>query len=198
MGRESLSPASGIRSRVNLLYRLGDYAAHPDPLTAACNRIALLVASNQPFYPLYLWWIVGGDWRVACWTFISTPFFAAVPAIARRNPLAGRIMLPLTGIANGMLSTKAFGEASGVGLFLIPCGLIACLAFRRNEQRAVAVLVIATIAAGLVQGHYGTPFGHFDASEYAHFLRLNAMSVAALSAMIVWTLSRARASSAPH
>lgn len=198
MGRESLSPAPGCQSRVNLLRRLGDYAAHPNPLTAACNRIALLVASNQPFYPFYLWWIVGGDWRVACWTFLSTPFFAAVPAIARRNSLAGRTMLPLTGIANGILSTRAFGEASGVELFLIPCGLIACLAFLRNERRVAVVLLIATIGAGLLHGHYGTPCGHFDASEYTHFLRLNAMSVATLSAMILWTLSRARASSAPH
>jgi hypothetical protein len=198
MGRESLSPASGIRSRVNLLCRLSDYAAHPDPLTAACNRIALLVASNQPFYPLYLWWIVGGDWRVACWTFLSTPFFAAVPALARRNALAGRAMLPLTGIANGILSAKAFGEPSGVELFLIPCGLIACLAFRHSEWRAGAVLFFATAIAGLLHGHYGMPLGRFNASEYAHFLRLNATSVVALSVLILWTLSRARASSAPH
>jgi hypothetical protein len=178
--------------------RLRDYAAHPDPLAAACNRIALLVASNQPFYPLYLWWIVGGDWRVSCWTFLSTPFFAAAPAMARRNPLAGRAMVPLTGIANGILSTKAFGEASGVELFLIPCGLIACLAFRRSELRVAIALLVATIGAGLLHGHYGAPFGRFEASEYGHFLRLNATSVAALSAVILWSLSRARASSAPR
>jgi hypothetical protein len=183
---------------VSLIRRLRDYAAHPDPLAAACNRIALLVASNQPFYPLYLWWIVGGDWKVSCWTFLSTPFFAAVPAIARRNPLAGRAMLPLTGIANGILSTKAFGEASGVELFLIPCGLIVCLAFRRSELWVATVLLVATIGAGLLHGHYGVPLGRFEASEYAHFLRLNAMSVIALSAMIIWSLSRARASSGPQ
>jgi len=153
---------------VNLLRRLGNYAAHPDPLTAACNRIALLVTSNQPFYPLYLWWAVGGEWQVACWTFLSTPFFACVPVVAKRNPVAGRIMLPLTGIANGILSTKAFGEASGVEMFLIPCALIACLAFRREEWRVVAVPLGATIGAGLLHGHYGVPFGRFAASEYAH------------------------------
>jgi hypothetical protein len=183
---------------VNLLCRLGDYAAHPDPLTAACNRVALLVASNQPFYPLYLWWIVGGDWRVACWTFLSTPFVAGVPAVARRNALAGRAMLPLTGIANGILSGKAFGEPSGVALFLIPCGLIACLAFRRNEWRVGAALLVLTAIAGLLHGHYGMPLGRFDASEYVHFRRLNAISVATLSVLIVWSFSRARSSSAPR
>ncbi|WBO23829.1 hypothetical protein [Sphingomonas abietis] len=183
---------------MTLLRRVRDYAAHPDPLTAACNRVALLVASNQPFYPLYLWWIVGGDWQVACWTFLSTPFFAAVPAMARRNALAGRAMLPLTGIANGILSAKAFGAPSGVELFLIPCGLIACLAFRSSGRRIGAVLLAVTALAGLLHGHYGAPLGHFDASDYAHFRRLNAISVAMLSAMIVWSLSRARSSSVPR
>lgn len=196
MGREPLSPASRIQPDVNPLRRLGDYAVHPDPLAAACNRIALLVASNQPFYPLYLWWIVGGDWPMSCWTFLSTPFFACVPVVARRNAIAGRIMLPLTGIANGILSTKALGEASGVELFLIPCGLIACLAFRREEWRIAAVLLGATLGAGLLHSRYGFPLGHFEAPEYAHFRRLNAMSVATLSAVIVWSLSRARASNA--
>lgn len=183
---------------MNPLRRLRDYAAHPDPLTAACNRIALLVASNQPFYPLYLWRIVGGDWQVACWTFLSTPFFAGVPAVARRNAIAGRALLPASGIANGILSAKAFGEASGVELFLIPCGLIAWFAFRRSEWRIAAILLIATIGAGLLHGHYGLRFGHFTASEYAHFRRLNAASVAPLSVVILWSLSRARASSAPR
>jgi hypothetical protein len=181
---------------VNLLRRLGDYAAHPDPLTAACNRIALLVASNQPFYPLYLWWIVGGDWQVAFWTFLSTPFFASVPAVARRKTLAGRAMLPLIGIANGVLSTKAFGVASGVELFLVPCALIALLAFRGAEWRISVGLLVATTAAAMLHARYGVSFGRFNASQYAHFLRLNAISVAALSLVIGWSLSRARASSA--
>lgn len=181
---------------MTLLRRIGDYAAHPDPLTAACNRIALIVAWNQPFYPLYLWWIVGGDWWVSVWTFLSTPFFAGVPIVARRNALAGRALLPLAGIANGMLSIKAFGEASGVALFLIPCALIALLAFRRPEQMVAVALSGATAVAGLTLGHYGAPLGHFDAGQYARLWRLNGTSVAALSAVILWSLIRARASSA--
>lgn len=174
--------------------QLGAYADHPDPPTAACNRIALIVASNQPSYPLYLWWIVGGDWQVAGWTFLSTPFFAVAPLVARRHALAGRVMLPLTGIANGVLSAKAFGEASGVELFLIPCLLIAALGFRPEERRVIATLVCATLLAALVHGHYGTPFGVFSPAQYSHFLRLNVMSVAILSAVIGWQLIRARAS----
>jgi hypothetical protein len=181
---------------VTWLRRLGAYAAHPDPLAAACNRIALLVASNQPVYPLYLWWIVGGDWWVGCWTFLSTPVFASVPRVARRNALAGRALLPLAGIANGMLSARAFGEASDVKLFLIPCALIALLAFRRDERWVGAGLLALTAIAAWLHGRYGAPLGRFDPLQYAHFARLNAMSVAALSAMILWSLIRARASSA--
>lgn len=181
---------------MNPFRRLADYAAHPEPLTESCNWISLIVTWNQPFYPLYLWWIVGGDWWVACWTFLSTPFFATVPFVARRQSLAGRAMLPLTGIANGILSAMAFGEASAVELFLIPCALIALLAFRRHQWRSSALLLSATILAALLHGHYGPPFGNFDPEQYAHFQRLNAGSVAALSVVILWSLSRARSSSA--
>ena len=36
-----------------------DYAADDDPLTATSNRLALILASNQPFYPLYVRWVTG-------------------------------------------------------------------------------------------------------------------------------------------
>ena len=39
--------------------RIERYAAADDPLTGASNRLALIVASNQPFYPLYVWWATG-------------------------------------------------------------------------------------------------------------------------------------------
>lgn len=59
------------------------YAHHPDPRVAAANVISLLVASNQPFYPLYLFWLVSADISAAWFTFLSTPFFLAVPVVAR-------------------------------------------------------------------------------------------------------------------
>ena len=173
--------------------RLNDYTAHPDPLTSACNRIALLVAGNQPLYPLYVLWLVGGDWWVSGWTFLSTPFFAAIPAVARRNTLAGRAMLPLTGIANGMLSAKAFGTSSGVDLFLVPCVVIALLGFHRRERGATVMLLAVAALSLFLHGHYGAPLGRFTTVEYAHFRRINAYSVAGLSLAVLWLLSRARA-----
>lgn len=171
--------------------RLRAYPAHPDPRAEACNWIALVVASNQPIYPFYLLWIVGGDWWISVWTFLSTPFFLAVPALARRHSAAGRALLPLTGIGNGVVSAKAFGVASGVELFLIPCALIALLAFRRSEWRPMALVLTVAAATLLLHGHYGAPLGRFDAGQYAAFLRLNAYSAAGLSFVVAWSLGRA-------
>ena len=177
--------------------RLGDVLAHDDPLTAASNRIAHLVAWNQPLYPLYLWWLVGGDWWVSCWTFLSTPFFAGVPIVARRHGLAGRAMLPLTGVANGLISLKAFGEASAVELFLIPCALIALLSFRASEWRIAAAVLAAILVASLAHGRLGAPLGHFTAGQYLHFRHLDMYSVAGLSIVALWSLVRARLATPP-
>ncbi|MFP5454672.1 MAG: hypothetical protein ACLGHK_04145 [Alphaproteobacteria bacterium] len=173
-----------------LFGRLRSYAAHPDPRAESCNWIALAVASNQPIYPLYLLWAVGGDWWVSVWTFLSTPFFLAVPAVARRNAAAGRAMLPLVGIGNGVISAKAFGVASGVELFLIACALIGLLAFRGGERRWTIGIWAAAAGAALLHDHYGAPFGRFDASQYADFFRLNAYSVAALCGLVLLSLGR--------
>lgn len=197
MGREPLPPAPR-RPAVSLPGAVRAYAAHPDPLTAACNILALMVASNQPFYPFYLWWGVGGDWPVAFLTLLSTPFFLAVPLVARRHALAGRLLLPATGIANTMLSARAFGAPSGVELFLIPCALIALLAVRREEGRAGAAIILPLLVAAVVLGHQdGAPFGRFDAEAYRHFRAINHVSVAMLTLLILWSLLRARLASRP-
>ena len=201
MGREPLSPA--ISPAVNPILRLGAYTANADPRAAACNAIALVVASNQPIYPFYVAWFVGGDAWAACWTFLSTPFFAAVPWVARRSPLAGRAMLVLTGLVNTMISTKAFGTTSGVELFLVPCALIAALAFRRGEALWAVVLLGWCGATTLLHPFYGAPFGHFSPAELRHFARLNGYSVVTLSLFILWrlgnaTLDDARSGSSPN
>ncbi len=179
---------------MNLFAWLDASVADGDPLTAACNRIARLVAWNQPLYPVYLWWLVGGDWRVSFWTFLSTPFFAGVPLVARRNAWAGRAMLPLTGVANGLVSVKAFGDASWVALFLIPCTLIAVLGFRRHEWRTTAALIGVILAASLAGEHFGPPLGRFTPEQYTHLRHLNMYSVAGLSIFALWSLIRARVS----
>jgi hypothetical protein len=171
-----------MTSLARLWRRITAWAAHDDPMTEAANWIALVVAWNQPFYPLYLWWTVGADKIAPSFlTFLSTPFFLTVPAVARRHPIAARLLLPLTGIANGIVSTKAFGVASGVGIFLVPCALIGALLFRPSERRYGLGVVALTAAAYFIPHRlYGSPLAGYSAADNAGMVGLNALSAAAL------------------
>jgi len=176
----------GIRSSVSALWRrLESYASHDDPLVAAGNWIALVVASNQPFYPIYLYAIVGEQLTPSLVTFLSTPFFAAVPALSRRHPAAGRAMLPLVGIANVAISAKAMGVSSGVELFLIPCALIAACLFRPSERKVgLPIVGVALATYFFLHGRYGAPIGNYSASEYGALFSLNAASAATLTVFV--------------
>lgn len=176
---------------MRLIDHLGNYVAHPDPTTAACNRIAVLVAANQPFYPLILAWAVGGDWMTAAWTFLSTPMFASAPAVARRHSVAGRALLPVAGLFNGIVSAKVFGVASGVEYFLLAVGLIVLLALR-DAPRAMAGLLLAIVATALLHSFYGSPIGRFTAEQYAAFRGVNIYSAICLSIFVVWSLGPIR------
>ncbi|MCX7304823.1 MAG: hypothetical protein NTV73_10880 [Hyphomicrobiales bacterium] len=170
--------------------RLESYAANDDPLVAAANWIALVVASNQPFYPLYLYPIVGDRLAPALLTFLSTPLFAAVPAVSRRHPVVGRAMLPLVGIANVAVSAKAMGVSSGVELFLIPCALIAAALFRPSERViGLPIVGIALAMYFLLHGRYGAPLATYSAAEYGSLLSLNAISAATLTVFVGLLLS---------
>jgi hypothetical protein len=176
---------------------IAPYTHSDDPLVAASNFIALCVAGNQPFYPLYVWWAVGDGGWTACLTFLSTPFFLAIPLIARRSSLAGRAMLPIVGIANTILAAKAFGAESGVELFLCPCAMIAGMALRAHERKIMlAIIGLAILAFALVRHGLGAPLHAFSTQEYARFLSLNAWSVAGLTALVALQYSSALAKDA--
>ncbi len=180
------------RSALALWRGLPAYAEDSDPRVAASNWVSLLVAMNQPFYPLYIWWIVGDGGWASMLTFLSTPFFAAIPALARRAPTLGRAMLPLVGVANTMLAAKAFGSASGVELFLFPCAMAGAMAFRRSERPALLATLGAVFVAYLaLHDHMGAPLHVFSADGYARFLRLNIFSVAGLTGLIALQFSGA-------
>lgn len=176
---------------MNLFGRYKAYGANADPLAAACNSIALLVAWNQPFYPFYVHWIVGGDAWLACITWLSTPFFLAVPFVARRSSMAGRALLPIAGIGNTVLSSWAFGPGAGVALFLIPCALIAAFAFRRSERRVAVALVLLALATAIgLRLIHAVPLGHYDADAYERFFHLNGYSAVMLSAIVAWSFRK--------
>lgn len=165
--------------------RVAAYAAHDDPMVAACNLVALVVASNQPFYPLYVYWAVSDHVWPTFLTFLSTPFFLAVSAVARRYSKTGRALLPLAGIGNTILSAQVFGPASGVEIFLIPCALIAATFFKASERVIAFVLIGAALLAYLgLEGRYGVPMHTYTTSEYQAFFRLNSMSAGTLTVFV--------------
>jgi hypothetical protein len=170
--------------------RFTDYVAHPDMRTALANMVALLIVSNQPFYPLYVYWIVGNPAWITVVTFLSTPFFFAVPAVARRNSLAGRILMCVAGTLNTVLCMWAFGTASGVELFYLPCILLGAILFRPTEKLAALFCVGLPMVAYLVlHGRLGAPLHVFSADEYTSLVSLHAFSVGCLIALIGYSFS---------
>lgn len=156
-----------------------------DPRAALAAKVALLVALNQPFYPLYFYWSVSHVVLPACLTFLSTPFFAAVPFVTKRSRLAGSILLLLAGLGNTLLCRIVFGPASGVDVFLLPCLVLATLLFRHPERRYALAFVAAAFAIYLLpDAMLPAPMHIYGAEEHAALRRLNFLSAAGLTAMI--------------
>jgi hypothetical protein len=168
-------------------------ARHDDPLTAACNKIALLLTANTPFYPVYLWFILGRTgWPWLLLTGLSLPFFAATIYAARRNGLAGRIWLCFFASLNSAWVAWLLGPPAGVALFFLPCLILAVLAFRAAEPVPRALLTALPFALYAVL--LGAPPGPADytAAAYASLLKLNAVSVALLCVVLPYLLGDAR------
>lgn len=177
-----------IFARIGAAYN--SYAAHPDPLVSTGNFVSLLVASGQPFYPFYVYWLVGEPITPTLFTFLSTPFFLAVPAVSRISSIAGRALLPLTGIANTVLCAKLFGVASAVEMFLVPSVLLALLLFRPSERLIAYALAAIGFGVYFFMGDaYGAPFHTYTAEQYEAFARLNTMSALTLSGVVALIFS---------
>ncbi|HEV7257253.1 MAG TPA: hypothetical protein VGN82_05675 [Bosea sp. (in: a-proteobacteria)] len=166
---------------------VGSYAAHPDPRAAIANTVALVIVSNQPFYPLYLCWAVSPVIAPSYLTFLSTPFFAAVPAAMRYSPRLGRSLLLVAGIGNTALCRVAFGQGSGVEVFLFPCLVLALLLFRRAERAFTLGFVALSFTAYLLPAaSLSAPLHLYEPAEYAALQRLNFLSAASLTVLIGW------------
>jgi hypothetical protein len=137
-----------------------------------------------------LWWIVGSAARVGLPDTLSCLFFAAVPAIARRSSLLGRVALTLFGVGNVVACTKLLGEASGVGLFLFPCAMLAAMLFRWRERWVMLTLTALPLTVWLlVRDRLGAPPVVFSAAEYASLFYLNAVSAGSLMVFFAWVLA---------
>lgn len=162
---------------------LRTYAANDEPLAAAGNKVALVLAGNTPFYPIYVVGLAGSEGLPALlMTLFVFPFFAMVPAISRRSPLLGRAVLSLAGSVNTVFCTWLLGERSGTELFLIPCISLASLLFGTGERAWMLPLAgLPLVAYILLHGHYGAPPHVYQDDAYASLFSMNAISVGTLS-----------------
>jgi hypothetical protein len=176
----------------SLWRRLSIYAAAEDPLTRASNRLSLVLASNQPFYPLYVWWLTGERGLLLALTFISTPFFLASPLVTRRFLGSGRLYFPSVGAINTFFCAYVFGAASGVELLLAPCLVIATFSCRSGERRALGAFLVALLGGFLLlHGRYAPPLFSMRPDQYEALLSLNGCSAAILCVIAAWMFSAA-------
>ena len=172
------------------------WTAHPDARVAISSKVAAIVVGNQPFYPLYLVAILGRPGLIGCWTWLTTPFFAAVPALARRHATAGRVLMAATGLANTVLCQALLGTASGVGWFALACAALAAASFWRREAGVAAALVAFCAATALAAwALIETPVLPLGAPALASLVRLHLVSVGSLLVVIAYLRVRAGSTS---
>lgn len=178
----------------SLFTALGRYVAHDDPLTFALNKVAMVLAGNTPFYPLYLWAVLGRDASpVILLTLCSFPFWAVMPAIARRNGLAGRVFLTVIGVLNTIWCSVILGFDSGTALFLIPCIVLGTLGFHQRERKlSLAISALPFIAYGFLRIANIAPLRLYDQAECSSLITLNGFSVACLIGFLGLAFAAAR------
>ncbi|SIR32381.1 MULTISPECIES: hypothetical protein [Acidiphilium] len=178
----------------SLFAALGRYVAHDDPLTFALNKVAMVLAGNTPFYPLYLWAVLGRDAAPSILlTLCSFPFWAVVPAVARRNGLAGRLVLTVVGVLNTVWCSAVLGFSSGTALFLIPCVLLGTLGFHQRERIvSLAIAALPFIAYGVLRFGTWVPLKRYSGAEYSSLITLNGFSVACLVGFLGIAFASAR------
>ena len=169
---------------MNILAALRAYAAHPDDATRVVNTIALLVGSNGPFYPAYVWFLAPEAFTASLATMAASPFFLLVPWLSRRNAVAAHAALPAIGIANTVWTCALLGPETGVAAFLYPCLVLALLCWR-NRMLMLGVLGAGLAAQQLMLRWPWPPLSGLGVEGQAALLGLNGLSGGALVAFIV-------------
>ncbi len=173
-----------------MLKWLRAYTHSDDPYVSACNTIAMVIAWNQPYYPFYLLWIVGRDAWVGIPDAFSGILFFAVPAIARRSPLLGKVAMVVFAVANVAFCSMMLGEAAGVQLLYLPCGMLAAMLFRWRERFVMLAMTALPLAVWLVtRGRLDIPPVRFPPAAYESLFTLNAVSSGLLMMFFGWLLS---------
>lgn len=166
-------------------------ARGPDPLTAASVTVAWVIIGNKPFYPFYVWWLIGREAAlVSLWTLVATPLFAAVPFLAGRAPHLARLVLVLVGIADTAFASLMLGAGTGAIFFFFPCLMLAVLCFFTGEAWRTRVTAALAFVAFALLAKFGGAGVHGWTTEEARTLSsLNLYCAIALSAFIALRFS---------
>jgi hypothetical protein len=166
------------------------YTATDDPYVSAGNTIAMVLAWNQPYYPFYLWLIVGRDAWVGIPDAFSGILFFAVPAIARRSGKLGRVALIIFAVLNVTFCSMMLGEAAGVQLLYLPCGMLAAMLFSWRERLLMLTMTgLPVVIWLLTKERLDIPPVRFTPEAYASLFKLNAISAGALMMFFGWLLA---------
>lgn len=177
--------------------RIWAYFDSVDPRAAIAGSVSFVVLSNQPFYPLYLYFVLGGRAWPSMLTWLSSPLFAAVPLAGRDHPPNACRLLLVAGIGNTALATVALGVASWVELFYLPCALLAVILFAgRARWTAIGTSLVAMVAcACLVRLTFPEGLAAVTSEEFTSLARINMFSVAGLTGVIAFMSRRLVSSS---
>ena len=164
------------------------FAGHPDPLVETSNWMAWAIGTHLPLWPLYLWLAAGRQvFPTALLTATLTPLFLAVPLIARRNGLLGRIAMIFAGLANTVFTMWVLGQNTGTDLFFAPCAALAAVAFRYQERWWMLALTLLPVCIFyLLQFFPLVPLHHYEAGPARQILILNALSIGVVIALLGW------------
>jgi len=157
------------------------YVEHPDPATSAANKIALIVGSNGPFYPLYVWWLAPSAASVAWLTMLTTPIYLATPWLSRRNAMLGQAVFTLSALLNTVWCSALLGSETGLPMFVLPC--IAMAVFMPAGRIWIAAAGLAAQQA-IMRWPWATLVPPTQA-EVSSLYVLNATSAAVLLAAMV-------------
>ncbi|TNM63392.1 hypothetical protein [Aliirhizobium smilacinae] len=165
-----------------------------DPLTQATVTVAWVIFLNKPFYPLYVWYLVGHGFVASLGSLLAAPIFLAIPFLARRSPMMARAALPIVGTFDTVFETHLFGQGSGTELFFGACVMLVAVSFRTEEkwiQRGLAAFVFAVF---LLSNHTGgSSFHGWSDADLAVLIDLNIFAVACLMAFIAMRYAGVRA-----
>ncbi len=183
---------------VKALERFYAYIEHRDPLARAGNVIAMFILSNQPFYPLYIYFLIGNRFWPALLTLLSSPLYALAPWLMRRSIPAGKWLLMIASLGNTMVAIKALGPQSGLELFFFPCAVLGALLFSEKERYSRWVAALAPVALYLIlRGSYGPALENYSSGEHAALFTLHAVSAAAVCIFVCFAVTAALARKQP-